>query len=161
MIGSLYTFGGAVQHRYWKSFNRTHSGRARMQSQGINVSALSPMDNGRVQTTAKPGTPPLCSAPPLHHIFVWVSPSLLSGNIIPDRFDPMSTNSLVSLAAAVREALAKPQSLAASSTEEQKARLDLIDLLPELNAALVGDVEYLRELAWSVSIVSPIQLCQV
>jgi hypothetical protein len=68
----------------------------------------------------------------------------------------MATNSLVSLAAAVREALAKPQSLAASSAEEREARLDLIDLLPELNATLVGDVEYLRELAWSVSIVSPL-----
>jgi hypothetical protein len=66
----------------------------------------------------------------------------------------MATNSLVSLAAAVRAALAKPQSLAASSEEEKKARLDLIDLLPELNAALVGDVEFLRELAWSVSITS-------
>jgi hypothetical protein len=66
----------------------------------------------------------------------------------------MAANSLVSLAATVREALAKPQSLAASSAEEQKARLDLIDLLPELNAALVGDIEALRELAWSVSISS-------
>ena len=62
----------------------------------------------------------------------------------------MATNSLVSLAAAVREALAEPQSLSASSAEEQEARLDLIDLLPELNAALVGDIEHLRELAWSV-----------
>jgi len=63
----------------------------------------------------------------------------------------MAANSLVSLAAAVREALAKPQSLSPSSAEEQKARLDLIDLLPELNAALIGDIESLRELAWSVS----------
>lgn len=62
----------------------------------------------------------------------------------------MSANSLVSLAAAVRKALASPQSLLASSTEEQEARLDLIDLIPELNAALVGDVEHLREVAWSV-----------
>jgi hypothetical protein len=73
----------------------------------------------------------------------------------------MVTNSLVSLAAAVRSALAKPQSLSASSAEEQEARLDLIDLLPELNAALVGDIEYLRELAWSVRIASPPQSCQV
>jgi hypothetical protein len=73
----------------------------------------------------------------------------------------MVTNSLVSLAAAVRSTLAKPQSLSASSAEEQEARLDLIDLLPELNAALVGDIEYLRELAWSVRIASPSQSCQV
>jgi len=55
---------------------------------------------------------------------------------------------LVALATAVREALATPQSLIASSPEEKEARLDLIDLIPELNAALVGDVEYLRELSW-------------
>jgi hypothetical protein len=75
-------------------------------------------------------------------------------------YDTMSANSLVSLAAAVTEALAKPESLLASSPEEQKARLDLIDLLPELNAALVGDVEHLRELAWSVSRASTAQLRQ-
>ncbi|PMD67408.1 S-adenosyl-L-methionine-dependent methyltransferase [Hyaloscypha bicolor E] len=68
----------------------------------------------------------------------------------------MVTNSLVSLAAAVRSALAKPQSLSASSAEEQEARLDLIDLLPELNAVLVGDIEYLRELAWSAVHVLPV-----
>ncbi|KAF4633016.1 hypothetical protein G7Y89_g5105 [Cudoniella acicularis] len=68
----------------------------------------------------------------------------------------MSTNNLVSLAAAVRQALATPQSLVASSPEEQKARLDLIDLVPELNATLIGDVEHLRELAWSAIHVLPV-----
>ncbi len=63
----------------------------------------------------------------------------------------MSANSLVALVAAVREALATPQSLKASTSEEQEARVELIDLIPELNAALIGDVEHLRELAWSVS----------
>lgn len=63
----------------------------------------------------------------------------------------MPANSLVALVAAVREALATPQSLKASTSEEQEARLELIDLIPELNAALIGDVEHLRELAWSVS----------
>lgn len=68
----------------------------------------------------------------------------------------MSTNKLIALAAAVREALATSQSLIASSPEEQEARLELIDLIPELNAALLGDVEHLRELAWSVGLrVSP------
>ena len=50
-------------------------------------------------------------------------------------------------------ARAGEESMAAESTEwheEQEARLDLIDLIPELNAALVGDTEHLRELAWSV-----------
>ncbi len=61
-------------------------------------------------------------------------------------------NNLIALVAAVREALANPQSLVASSPAEKEARLDLIDLIPELNATLVGDVEHLRELSWSVSI---------
>jgi hypothetical protein len=59
----------------------------------------------------------------------------------------MSTNSLVALAATVRAALATTQSLEASSPEEQEERLDLIDLIPELNTALIGDVEHVRELA--------------
>ena len=62
----------------------------------------------------------------------------------------MSSNQLVTLAAAVREALSSPRGLVASSPREQVARLDLIDLLPELNAALVGNTQYVRELAWSV-----------
>jgi hypothetical protein len=62
----------------------------------------------------------------------------------------MSTNRLVTLAAAVREALSTPHGLVASSPQEQVARLDLVDLLPELNAALVGNTQYVRELAWSV-----------
>lgn len=63
----------------------------------------------------------------------------------------MSTSKLIALAAAVREALATPESLTASSPEEREARLDLIDLVPELNATLIGNVAYLHELAWSVS----------
>ncbi|RFU25236.1 hypothetical protein B7463_g11100, partial [Scytalidium lignicola] len=68
----------------------------------------------------------------------------------------MATNSLVSLAAAVREALATPQALVASTPEELEARLDLIDLIPDLNAALVGNLEHLRELAWSAVHVLPV-----
>ncbi|KAH8800400.1 O-methyltransferase [Xylogone sp. PMI_703] len=68
----------------------------------------------------------------------------------------MSANNLVALAAAVREALATPQSLEPTTPEEQEARLDLIDLIPELNAALVGNVEHLRELAWSAVHVLPL-----
>ncbi len=99
---------------------------------------------------------------PLQYI---ASPSGFPPHLFPTTsvvyiFDTMPANSLVSLAAAVTEALAKPESLLASSPEEQKARLDLIDLLPELNAALVGDVEHLRELAWSVSRASSAQLRQ-
>lgn len=63
----------------------------------------------------------------------------------------MSKNNLVALAAAVKEALASSESLTPSSPDEQEARLDLIDLIPDLNAALVGDAAHLRDLAWSVS----------
>ena len=62
----------------------------------------------------------------------------------------MAPNSLVALAAAMREALAAPESLIAISREEKEARLDLIDMIPKLNAALVGDSQILLELAWSV-----------
>ena len=62
----------------------------------------------------------------------------------------MAPNNLVALAAAVREALAAPESLIATSKEEQAARLELIDMVPEINAALIGNANVLRELAWSV-----------
>lgn len=66
----------------------------------------------------------------------------------------MAPNNLVALAAALREALAAPESLIAESKEEKEARLDLIDLIPELNAALVGNANVLRELAWSVGLIT-------
>ena len=66
----------------------------------------------------------------------------------------MAPNNLVALAAALREALAAPESLTAESKEEKEARLDLIDMMPEFNASLIGDANVLRELAWSVSGVS-------
>ena len=62
----------------------------------------------------------------------------------------MAPSNLVALAAAMREALATPENLIAVSREEKEARLDLIDMIPELNAALVGDSQVLLELAWSV-----------
>jgi hypothetical protein len=64
----------------------------------------------------------------------------------------MAPNNLVTLAATLRKALAGPESLVAWSKEEEEARRDIIDLIPELNATLVGDAEVLRELAWSVRI---------
>ncbi|KAH7391258.1 S-adenosyl-L-methionine-dependent methyltransferase [Cadophora sp. MPI-SDFR-AT-0126] len=68
----------------------------------------------------------------------------------------MAPNNLVALAAAVREALAAPQTLIAESKEEKEARLDLIDMIPEFNAALVGNANVLRELAWSAVNVAPL-----
>lgn len=72
----------------------------------------------------------------------------------------MAPNNLVALAAAVREALAAPQTLIAESKEEKEARLDLIDMIPEFNAALIGDANVLRELAWSVSEVRRSRVCE-
>lgn len=66
----------------------------------------------------------------------------------------MAPNNLLALAAALREALAVPESLVPVSREEQEARRDIIDLIPELNATLIGDAEVLRELAWSVRILT-------
>ncbi|KUJ11316.1 S-adenosyl-L-methionine-dependent methyltransferase [Mollisia scopiformis] len=68
----------------------------------------------------------------------------------------MSTSTLTTLLASVRSALATPSSLLPSTSSDQQARLDLIDLLPELNAALIGDTAHLRELAWSAIHVLPL-----
>jgi hypothetical protein len=62
----------------------------------------------------------------------------------------MGPNKLVSLSAALREALASPECLVPVSREEQEARRDIIDVIPVLNAALVGDANVLCELAWPV-----------
>lgn len=62
----------------------------------------------------------------------------------------MASNKLVALAVAVKEALANPASLQGGSKEEKDARLDLIDMIPELNARLIGDANTIRALAWSV-----------
>ena len=59
---------------------------------------------------------------------------------------------LVALAASIREALASPQTLVAETKEDKDARLDIIDMMPELNRALLGEVHALRELAWSVCV---------
>jgi len=64
----------------------------------------------------------------------------------------MATSNLVSLAAAVRETLASPQTLVPQSKAEEEARLDLLDLLPDLNRKLKGEFQNLREIAWSVGL---------
>src|SRR5271154_6318030 len=63
----------------------------------------------------------------------------------------MSENGLVSLAATLKELLASPQSLIPESKAEHDARLDIIDMIPDLNRTLLGDKQTLRDLAWSVS----------
>lgn len=63
----------------------------------------------------------------------------------------MPENGLVALAATLKELLATPQSLIPESKAEHDARLDIIDMIPNLNRTLVGDKQTLRDLAWSVS----------
>jgi hypothetical protein len=62
----------------------------------------------------------------------------------------MAPSKLLALAAALRDALEDPQTLKPETNEEKEARLDLIDMIPELNAALIGDANMLKEVAWSV-----------
>jgi hypothetical protein len=64
----------------------------------------------------------------------------------------MASSSLVALAASLKEALASPQSLVATTKEEEDARLDIIDMLPDLKRALVGEFQNLWDLSWGVSI---------
>ena len=66
----------------------------------------------------------------------------------------MVENGLVALASTLRQLLAAPKSLVPESKEEQDARLDIIDMIPELNRTLLGDKQTLRDLAWSVSSLS-------
>lgn len=62
----------------------------------------------------------------------------------------MVENGLVALAATLKNLLASPQSLVPESKAEHDARLDIIDMIPDLNRTLVGDKQTLRDLAWSV-----------
>lgn len=156
----------AAQHAIENRFNRILSRTHDYKRQGINVS--DPRLNAKIRNSEPMAARP-CAPPTKCMRYVPLQYTASSSGFPPHFcpttsvtyiFDTMPANSLVSLAAAVTEALARPESLSASSPEEQKARLDLIDLLPELNAALVGDVEHLRELAWSVSRASTAQLRQ-
>jgi hypothetical protein len=63
----------------------------------------------------------------------------------------MTENGLVALASTLRELLASPKSLVPGSKAEQDARLDIIDMIPDLSRTLLGDKQTLRDLAWSVS----------
>jgi hypothetical protein len=63
----------------------------------------------------------------------------------------MSENGLVALASTLRQLLASPESLVPTTKAEHDARLDIIDMFPDLNRTLLGDKQTLRDLAWSVS----------
>jgi hypothetical protein len=62
----------------------------------------------------------------------------------------MPENGLVALAATLKELLASAH-LTPESKADHDARLDIIDMIPDLNRTLVGDKQTLPDLAWSVS----------
>lgn len=58
----------------------------------------------------------------------------------------MSTASLATLAASLREALDAPLDL--QNKAEREARLEIIDMIPALNRKLIGEVQTIRDMAW-------------
>ena len=62
----------------------------------------------------------------------------------------MSTASLATLAASLREALDAPLDL--QNKAERDARLEIIDMIPALNRKLIGEVQTIRDMAWEVSV---------
>ena len=62
----------------------------------------------------------------------------------------MTEHPLVSLAAAMRTALAAPMQVITNDKEAQTARLDLIDMIPDLERALIGEQAVIRNMTWSV-----------
>ncbi|CZR64036.1 related to sterigmatocystin 7-O-methyltransferase precursor [Phialocephala subalpina] len=58
----------------------------------------------------------------------------------------MPENPLIALAAAMRTALSQP--VAADDKAAQMARLDLIDMIPDLQRSLIGEQAFIRDLTW-------------
>lgn len=64
----------------------------------------------------------------------------------------MSENPLVILADAMRNVLNTTLETATNDKAGQKARLDLIDMIPDLQCMLIGEQAFIRNMTWSVSI---------
>jgi hypothetical protein len=62
----------------------------------------------------------------------------------------MAENPLVALVAAVRTALNTPLESATTDKAGQTARLDLIDLIPDLQRQLIGEQATIRNMTWQV-----------
>ena len=60
----------------------------------------------------------------------------------------MAEHPLVALAATMRTALATP--IAATDKAAQTARLDIIDMIPDLQLQLIGAQAMIRDMTWSV-----------
>jgi hypothetical protein len=64
----------------------------------------------------------------------------------------MSENPLVALAGAMRTALSTSLETAPKDKASQRARLDIIDMIPDLQRALTGERDTIRNMTWSVKI---------
>jgi hypothetical protein len=60
----------------------------------------------------------------------------------------MAENPLIALAAAIRTALATP--VDTNDKAAQTARLDIIDIIPDLQLKLIGKQAIIRNMIWSV-----------
>jgi hypothetical protein len=65
----------------------------------------------------------------------------------------MAENPLIALAAAMRTALATPVDV--SDKAAQTARLDIIDMVPDLQLKMIGEQAMIRNMTWSVFTPSP------
>jgi len=61
----------------------------------------------------------------------------------------MAEHPLLALAAAMRSALATP--IEASDKAAQAARLDIIDMIPDLQLKMIGEQAMIRNMTWSVN----------
>jgi hypothetical protein len=66
----------------------------------------------------------------------------------------MSENPLVALANAMRNALSTSLETAPKDKASQRARLDIIDMIPDLQRALIGERDTIRNITWSVKILT-------
>jgi hypothetical protein len=66
----------------------------------------------------------------------------------------MSENPLVALANAMRNALYTSLETAPKDKASQRARLDIIDMIPDLQRALIGERDTIRNMTWSVKILT-------
>jgi len=62
----------------------------------------------------------------------------------------MSNNPLVALAASMRTVLSTPLEEATQDKAGKTARLDIIDMIPDLQRSLIGERDTIRNMTWSV-----------
>lgn len=67
----------------------------------------------------------------------------------------MAEHPLIALAATMRIALATP--IAVIDKAAQTARLDIIDMIPDLQLQLIGAQAMIRDMTWSVKALPPIK----